>query len=207
MSYIEYVTGDYEGQDPLVDLARANGFTMQDLEENRRGRISDKQMGMLFSRALEPVKYPGMALLGWLTCCFIVKTLIPGFVLLIISILGAKGIGVMFGAVTLICLGALLIAMLKSSRYLVLLVQDLANGKSAFLDGRVSLSNEDTRGLGMDHFHGQSRRHYAYVIQNEHFTVDEAAANALPTGGRFRLYHTPKSKLMLSIEPARASGT
>jgi hypothetical protein len=97
MSYIEYVSADYEASDPLPELARTNGFTMEDLEANRKGRISEAQKSKLFARALQPIQYPGMALLGCLLCCFIVKTLVPGFVLLIISMLGFKRIGILFG--------------------------------------------------------------------------------------------------------------
>jgi hypothetical protein len=205
MSYLEYITSDNQGEDPLQELSRTNNFTLQDLEENRKGRISNTQMGKLFSRALEPVKYPGMALLGWLLACFIVNVTVPRIALIIASMLGLKGLGLLFSAVTLACVGALFLAALQSAGYIVLLIGDLQKGEASFLDGRVFLSKEDKGGLGMDQLHGDGRRCYAYVIQNQFFPVDEAAANALPHGGRFRLYHTPRSKLLLSIEPAPSS--
>jgi hypothetical protein len=50
MSYLEYVTADHHFEDPLPDLARANHFTMADLEQNRAGKISDAQWMRLLLR-------------------------------------------------------------------------------------------------------------------------------------------------------------
>lgn len=201
MSYIEYVTADHYNEDPLPDLARTNRFTMADLEENRNGRISDTQWFRLLLRSLQPVRYSGGALLGWLLCCFVVKTLVPSVVLWIIAWLGVKGIGVLFGAVTLACAGAFLISVLKSARLMALLILDLKEGKAACIEGRVSPSREDEKGLGMARLYGENHSNYWYVAKNEYFEVDHEAHAALPFGMQFRLYHTPKSKLLLSIEP------
>ncbi|MBZ5610733.1 MAG: hypothetical protein LAP38_20920 [Acidobacteriia bacterium] len=201
MSYIEYVTADHECENPLEDLARANRFTMADLEANRNGKISDTQWFRLLLRAVEPVRYSGGALLGWLLACFVVKTFVPTFVLWIISLLGAKGIGVLFGVVTLACVGAFLMDALKSTRTMTLLIADLKAGKAACIEGRVSPSKEDERGLGVARLYGEKHTNYWYVAKNEYFPVDQEAHAALPSGMLFRLYHTPQSKLLLSIEP------
>jgi hypothetical protein len=201
MSYIEYVTADHDFEDPLPNLARANGFTMTDLEQNRNGKISDTQWMRLLLRALQPVRYTGGALLGWLLCCFVVKTIVPRIVLWIMALLGAKGVGILFGAVTLACVGAFLLSVLKSARSLALLIVDLKAGQAACIEGRVSPSREDERGLGMASLYGEKHTNHWYVAKNEYFEVDQRAHAALPHGMQFRLYHTPKSKLLLSIEP------
>jgi len=205
MSYIEYVVSDYGSEDPLPELARANHFTMDDLEQNRKGRISDKQMGRLFFMALYPIRYPAMALLGWLTFCFIVRTLVPSFVLMIAALFGMKSIGVVFGVITLACVGSLFVALLRGSRNVFLLVQDLSAGAASHLDGRVTVSREESNGLGMDRFRDEKRMQCWYVVQNQYFEVEEAAAEALPHNSKLRLYFTPKSKLLLSIEPVPAT--
>lgn len=205
MSYIEYVVSEYGSDDPLPELARANHFTMDDLAQNRKGRISDKQMGRLFFRALYPIRYPGMALLGWLTFCFIVRTLVPDFILMIAALFGMKSIGVVFGIITFACLGSLFVALLRGGRNVVLLMKDLSAGAAAHLDGRVTVSREESNGLGMDRFRNEKRMQCWYVVLNEYFEVDESAAEALPHNARFRLYFTPKSKLLLSIEPVPAT--
>ncbi|WP_321477620.1 hypothetical protein [uncultured Paludibaculum sp.] len=201
MSYIEYVTSETRGKDALPELARANQFTMADLAQNRAGKISDGQWMRLLFRALQPVRYTGGALLGWLLCCFIVKTLVPDIILTIVSYIGAKGIGIVFGGATLACVGAFLVSVLRSARTMALLIFDLRSGTVAVLEGRVSHSREDEEGLGMARFRGENHTKRCYVVKNEYFEVDEEAFKALPDGLVARLYHTPRSKLLLSIEP------
>lgn len=144
--------------------------------------------------------------MGWLICCFAVKTLVPAFVLWIISLLGFKGLGVLFGAVTLACTGAFLVSVMKSARTMGLLLVDLNTGAAACIEGRVLPSREEERGLGLARLHGEKHTHHWYVVKNEYFEVDEQAHAALPEGRQFRLYHTPKSKLLLSIEPTLPGG-
>ena len=75
MSYIEYVTADHRVENPLPELARTNRFTMADLEQNRNGKISDTQWTRLLLRALQPVRYTGGALLGWLLACWLIQAI------------------------------------------------------------------------------------------------------------------------------------
>ncbi|MGJ5819195.1 hypothetical protein [Paludibaculum fermentans] len=201
MSYIEYVTSDDHVKDMLPDLAKANQFSMEDLKQNRTGRISDAQWMRLLFRALRPVRYTGGALLGWLLCCFIIKTLVPDIILTIASYVGAKGLGIVFGGATLACVFAFVISALRSARTMALLIFDLKEGKATCLEGRVSHSREEEEGLGMARLHGEKHTRYCYVMKEEYFDVDEDAFKALPGGMVARLYHTPRSKLLLSIEP------
>ena len=207
MSYIEYVTADQGAEDPMPDLARTNGFTDDDLAQNRAGKISDKQMGRLFSRAFQPLRYPLTALVGWLFACWVVKTVVPGIILMIVAILGGKLMTAVFGVITLGCVAAAFIGLLQSGRLTVLLIQDLSAGTASFMEGRLSVSREEDDGLGLDKFHDRKRRRSHFVMNNEYFEVDEeaaASARNLSLTGRFRLYFAPRSKLMLSLEPAPA---
>jgi len=201
MGYIEYITADENYEDPLPDLARANHFTMADLELNRGGKISDTQWMRLLLRAVQPVRYTGGALLGWLICCFVVKTLVPRIVLWIMAMLGVKGVGILFGAITLACVGAFLLSVFKSARTTALLIADLNAGKAGCIEGRVSPSREEEKGLGMARIYGEKHTQHWYVVKDEYFEVDQQAHSVLPEGKQFRLYYTPKSKLLLSLEP------
>jgi len=201
MAYLEYITADENYEDPLPDLARANHFTMADLELNRGGKISDTQWMRLLLRAVQPVRYTGGALLGWLICCFVVKTLVPRIVLWIMAMLGVKGVGILFGAITLACVGAFLLSVFKSARTTALLIADLNAGKAGCIEGRVSPSREEEKGLGMARIYGEKHTQHWYVVKDEYFEVDQQAHSVLPEGKQFRLYYTPKSKLLLSLEP------
>jgi hypothetical protein len=199
MSYNGYAAAEPDFEDPLPELARCNRFTLADLEHNRNGKISDAQWTPLLLRTLRPVRYTGGALLGWLFFCLVIKTVVPGFVLWIMAM---KGFGVYFvGGITFACAGAFLIAVLRSARTMALLIVDLRAGKAAYIEGRISPSREDEGGLGLARLYGETNTNYWYVVKNEYFDVDQEAHDALPSGMQFRLYHTPKSKLLLSLEP------
>jgi hypothetical protein len=199
MSRIGYVSADRYYEDPLPNLARTNRFSMADLERNRNGKISDAQWVHLVLRPLLPIRYTGGALLGWLLCCLVVRTLVPRIVLWFLAM---KGLGIaLVGGVTLACVGAFLVSALKGARTMALLIADLNIGKAACIEGRVSPSREDERGLGLGRLYGETNTNYWYVVKNEYFGVSQEAHAALPNGILLRLYYTPKSKLLLSIEP------
>jgi hypothetical protein len=207
MSYIQYVTaGDHHHfEDPLPGLARANCFTMAELEQNRQGKISDGQWMRLLFRALQPVKYTGGALAGWLFFCYLVKLIVPSIILWIMAL---KGYGVaLFGGITLACVGAFLVSVIKSAHTMSLLIVDLSAGKAACTEGRVSPSREEEHGLGTARFWGEKNTNYWYVVKNEYFEVDPEAHRVLPDAMQGRLYHTPKSKMLLSIEPQSPKGS
>jgi len=199
MSYIEYVTHDAQAHDPLPDLAHAAGFNVADLEQNRKGKISSSQMMRLFGRALRPVRYTGSATIGWLVVVYAIRTWVPGIVLWIARMCGLP-VGAIFSITTLCCVAAMVVSVFQSARLLSLLIADLAKGEATFKDGRVVVSREEENGLGLARLWGEKHMKCSYVIAGEYFEVDEEACVA-PHEGRFRLYHTPKSKLMLSMEP------
>lgn len=201
MSYIEYVTSEDYGKDTLTELARTNQFTLKDLEQNRSGRISDGQWVRLLSRAMAPVKYSGIALLGWLLACFVVKTLVPDVLAPILSLIGLKSIGLLLGGVTLVTLGAFLLSLLRSAGKMGMLLLDLTKGAAACAEGRVFKCQDEEEGLGMARFHGEKQAKHFYILKDEYFPVDEAAYSVLPEGRQFKLYVAPRSRLMLSIEP------
>ncbi len=203
MSYIEYVTHDSQAHDPLPELARATGFSMPDLEENRRGRISNSQMLRLFGRALQPVRYSGAAMIGWLAFVWMVQFWVPGFVLWIIRMSGVP-LRTMVLVTTLTCAGALALSILRSAQTIALLIADLSAGRAVFMDGRVVMSREEETGLGLARLWGEKHMKCGFVMGGEYFEVDEQAC-ATPPEGRCRLYHTPRSKMMLAIEPVPVS--
>jgi hypothetical protein len=205
MSYLQHVTADGQFDDPLPELARVNRFSMADLDHNRQGKISDGQWMRLLVRVLQPIRYTGGALLGWLFFCYAVKMIVPGFVLWIMAKFGF-GIA-LTGGITLAAVCAFLISVIKSAHKMGQLLVDLSAGKAVYSEGRVSGSHEDEKGLGLARFWGETNTNYWYVINNEYFEVDPAAHGALPDRMQFRLYHTPRSKMLLSIEPKPAAAS
>jgi hypothetical protein len=195
---------DYCFEDPLPELARVNRFTMSDLAENRGGKISVRQWFCLSFRALKPVRYTGGALAGWLFFCYAVKLAVPAFVLWIMAKLSYGGIALL-GGITLATAAAFLMALIKSAHTSFLLFIDLCTGRAAFKEGRVSASREDEPGLGLARLWAEKNTKYWYVINNQYFEVALESHAALPDRMLFRLYHTPRSKMLLSIEPKPAT--
>ena len=60
---------------------------------------------------------------------------------------------------------------------------------------------EDEGGLGLARLYGETNTNYWYVVKSEYFDVDQEAHAALTDDMQVRLYYTPKSRLLLSIEP------
>ena len=155
----------------------------------------------LFGRALRPVRYTGKAMIGWLLFLFVIRIAVPRFILRMAMWFGMPGASTLVAlGITLITAGALLLSILQSVRLIALLMIDLSAGKVAFRDGRMVLSREEQKGLGLARLWGEAHMKCAYVIGGEYFEVDEGACAAPPTG-RWRVYHTPRSRLMLSLEP------
>src|SRR5438309_1807540 len=53
--------------------------------------------------------------------------------------------------------------------------------------------------------YGETNTNYWYVVKSEYFDVDQEAHAALTDDMQVRLYYTPKSRLLLSIEPKLGS--
>ena len=143
MSYIEYVTAGDDGvmDDPLEELALANGFTMEDLDENRAGRISAAQWSRLVLQAIDPVRYSGGALFGVLFLGLVIRTFVPGIIISIGAMIGAKYVMVLYGSTMVLCFAAFVSDLLKSSHVILRLVRDPA-GRRSRGEGRKGLPQQ-----------------------------------------------------------------
>lgn len=204
MSYIQYGVSD--AGPSLQDLARANGFTMQDLEENRKGRISTTQLVRLFGRALEPVRYSAPVFGGWLMLMYAIDN-VPGLSWIAqgMWLFGGSAMSPsVFFAVTAFCGLMLVVSILKSAGTIGLLMADLSKGEAARKEGHLSPSREGQTDWSLARLWGSTaqRMKYSYVIGGEYFTVDELAHGVeLDPRANYRLYYAPRSKLLLSVEP------
>ena len=202
MSYIEYVTSEPEAENLLPDLAKANHFTMEELAQNRAGKIADGQMMKLAVKAIKPIRTSGTVLIGWLIFLFVIKTLIPDLALRLAGMWLGKSLGALFFAITLGCVVSVLFGLWSSGRMTIGLLQDLSKGTAAVLEGRVAVSRDRADIQGMARLHGETGEVYHYVINETYFEVDQLAFETLASRQNYRLYYAPRSGLLLSIEPA-----
>ncbi|MCP5113534.1 MAG: hypothetical protein GY953_22090, partial [bacterium] len=122
----------------------------------------------------------------------------------IVAILTAGLLSLVVYCITILLTIPVVVSLFTSGRSIVVLLQDLMAGTAAYIDGRVTISRAEEKGLGLNRFYGEKRVRCWYVVRSEYFEVDEEACKALPEG-KYRLYYTPKSKLLLSLEPAPSS--
>jgi hypothetical protein len=178
---------------------------MAELEQNRNGKIAAGQMLKLAARALKPFYASAAVLSGWLIFLFIIRTLVPDLALKLAGMWLGKSLGVLFLVITVGCVISLIAGMWNTGRMTVGLLVDVSKGQAAVVEGRVAVSRAQADIQGMARLYGEKAEVHHYVINDEYFEVSMQAYEALAPRQLYRLYYTPRSKLLLSIEPATGS--
>jgi hypothetical protein len=210
-------------------LARACGFKDSDLDENRKGRLSTRQMLRLIFVSVAPY----FAMLATLSGLIVLTVGLYYFGPLIAQRIRLVyffgkflviGIGALFfGAL------ALLIKFLLASGRMFHLLRDLFEGKVTSVVGRLTTSQNEEVEDGIPAFvqavsqMRQSKRSlmshdaaptrtkmvmstksYAYVVRGEYFEVSPDAWDAMRErdGRPYRVYVTPRSRFLVSMEYA-----
>jgi len=202
MSYHSYLGELPDPAELLNILAKANRFTLDELAQNRAGRIADSQMAKLTGKALQPLWSALMTFAGWLLFLLVIWEFVPGIILRVTSMLMGKSITAFFFLITLGCVVSLIFGFFRSGAKTIGLVSDLAQGKASCMEGRVWAARRGEDAHGMERLHKEKPESYHYVLNDEYFEVrDLNAWEALAPKELYRLYYAPHSKLLLSIEP------
>jgi len=160
-------------KDLLLDaLARANHFSMEDLEANRTGSLSGRQEVRLFGLVSFWVALLAAFLL---ISIFAVQRQTMGGNTLVYLLLGIMAV----------------IAFVRIGWRSVSLIWDIWGAKADHMDGRV------TRHI----HHARNTRYYTYQLSGMKFRVSMSAYNALLEGREYRVYFAPRSKRLVAIEP------
>ncbi len=195
-------------QELMHDFALANRFTLEDLALNRDGKISSPQMLRLALQALQPLFAAVSALLGWFLFIWVIRMILPGFVqYLLLKFAGAATASSLL--ITLGAIGAFIVALLKTNRLTFLLLFDLSEGKAAKVEGRLAPSRDERPKQGISRLHGEKENVYQYCVRDTTFEVREAGHELLLNKydtyrPQVTLYYSPRSKMMLSVEPKAA---
>lgn len=175
---------------------------MEELVQNRAGKIADGQMLKLAAKAIHPIRTSGSVLIGWLIFLFVIKTFVPGLALRLAGRSLGKSLGALFLAITLGCVVSVLAGLWKSGKMTLGLTSDLSKGTAAVMEGRVVVSRDQADVQEMPRLCGEKDEVYHYVINNQYFVVDQMAFETLASRQNYRLYYAPRSGLLLSIEPS-----
>ena len=229
MSYIDYINESVRSpEQELDDLSKANGFTAVELAMNRLGKIGAGQVSEIIEEILRPLVKSFLVVLGWLLLIILTTWIISagihvdahrpfsGIVFLRRFWL-FRGLYVLtfvrLGAVIMVisCAGAFIVAAMTATVNISGMIRDAWDGKVAAIEGRVYATEEEKRGSPWDAVREQWTRVrqerdkiYRYAVRDVAVEVSYAGFRALASGGHYKLYYTPRSKLLLSIEPAPA---
>lgn len=187
----------YEGD----AFTSALGFSPAELLENRRGRIPVSQADRLW-------KHTGVRLMISVISFIVLSTMASLMVLVSVGVLRSSQV---FGAleaigidppVLYIPLAAVILIVVAIGvfvdlwfgiRKLRALRRDLKQGQTGIAEGWASFSSELVWGFSL------SARCWL-VVNKTHFEVTTRGAMELPARGPCRVYYTPSSRMVLSVE-------
>ncbi len=206
--YVDYAY-QCENQDEeiLLDLMRTNRFNQADLAENRLGKMSTNQMIRLTIKAVVPIILLGLPLAGLIVMCVFAAEIFP-YVMTKVRLMLAMGkYLVAFGGAIVFGLIALVINFILHSERFVMFLSDLAAGQAGSDNGRLHTSMGEEIQDGIDQILRRKTVVHSYVLKGQSYRVSEAGYDALRdhSGSMFRIYFTPKSRFILSIEPSRTA--
>ncbi|MBY0505555.1 MAG: hypothetical protein K2X03_16700 [Bryobacteraceae bacterium] len=205
-SYVEYGY-QAEDQDQVArrDLMRTCSFTEADLVENRQGRMSSAQLVRVSAKAVWPILALGVPLVGLVLMAVFAGTVFPYIITKVRLMMTMGKYVVAFGGALVFGLIALVINFVLHSERLLLYLADLASGKVLSDSGRLHATKGEEIQDGIDQILRRKTLTYNFVVKGQTYQVSEAAYDALldQAGSVFRVYFTPKSRFLLSIEPFR----
>lgn len=192
----------------LVDLAKALGFSAASLEANRGGKLTREQIQQFSVRVIGPVIFTVVwavvPLVVWVSMLsgqkglsfFAALSLFADRLTHFSDMVEANG---KFGAILRVgsIVGGLVAAAFTASKIPLRLFFDLIDGTLSKLEGRVVAREEQTlRANGRDPI-----EKFFFNLRNDYFQVNLPAFRAIENGSVYIVYVTPRSRLLVSIEP------
>lgn len=169
-------------------LGKANRFTMEDIETNRQGDMTFHQTIRLLPNILVGLLFalPGIAFLSY-------------FLYTLLLAPDSNWKDNIVAAVVVIILGSVFIAVglfitIKS-------LSDLLAFKAVSTEGEGQKIRRVSRTRSTSRSSGSNTVSYYYKVAGKEFKIPKRAYLALVDGLPYRLYHTPRSSVLLSIEP------
>lgn len=163
----------------LVGLSRANNFSPDELALNRDGCLSERQSRRLIASTVKMLAgglLLAFAILGF--GLFFLLKVVQGWWLVLIGVFA-------------LLLLAIPLTMAVSGLHLIL---DLRDGQVVQVDGLVNRSPSFSNG-------SLSSVSYYYAHENFGYKVSKEAYRALVPGLRYRIYQTPRTHRLMSLEP------
>jgi hypothetical protein len=195
-------------EDVLTDLSKALNFSLQALENNRKGKLAGEQFTALIGRFVTPlfltILFAAGPFLIWsaLTSSSQQVSFGAGFQLFLGQLMNLGDLAESQGKFAVITrVGSLLISLvlaaLIAARVSFALYFDLLEGGVRMVEGRVSAREDQTiRPNGRDPI-----EKYYFDIKTDRYPVNLAAYRAIENGSVYLLYLLPRSRQLVAIEP------
>lgn len=171
-------------------LAEANGFDLSYFSENSRGELAPGQARLLVRNLIGPVII-FLSVLGFL----IFQLNSQGFLKRIST---GQPLGILISDMPqglLVVGGIMLLVMLVSTYLLITILLDMFGGTVASLEGpgwkKVTTSTDDD---------GSKTTRTYYVVADRKFSVKSRGFSVLENGRNYRVFFTPRRKILVNIE-------
>lgn len=188
------------------DLARANHYKISDVQSNRNGFVSTRQFFRLLWQASKPARQAAWSLGVWIALLFLVARVFRGSLIRMTFFhnYAFEAVGVTVSVVV-----ALIVGIFNTTNQSWLLIKDLLTGEVTSVDGRLDPTWQEELGEGFKRIKREMVPAYHYLVRQERFEVPLEAYEMLRSKYEdyrpvVRLYFTPRSRMMLSIEPIEA---
>ena len=172
-------------------LAQANRFDLSYLVENARGELAQGQLGLLISPLLVSlilILVPGGFLVFQLYQQGFIKNIASGGIPWTEVITNMSQGQLIVG-------GILLLVSLYGLFNLVQTLLDLVGGAVVSLEGtgwrKITTSRDDD---------GSTTTRTYYVVADQRFSVKKNAIGAIENGRNYRVYFTPRKKILVNME-------
>ncbi len=182
---------DMTAGDLTTALAQANRFDLSYLVENARGELAQGQMGLLISPLLISlilILVPGGVLGFQLYQQGFLKQITSGGIPWTEVVSNMPQGMLIFG-------GVLLLVTLFGLYNLILTVLDLFGGAVLSLEGpgwrKITTSNDED---------GSTTTRTYYVVADQRFSVKQNAIGVIENGRTYRVFYTPRRKILVNIE-------
>ena len=206
---LPFSSDPYQGpslDDFAADLAKANTYRLSEVAANRHGFMSTRQFFRLLWQASLPLRSAGWSLGVWFALLMLMGTL---FRARMMRMMVFQNYAFEAICVTLSVVLAFVVGVLTTTNKSWLLLKDLLTGEVTSVEGRLDPVWQEELGEGLKRVRGEMVPAHYYSIRQERFEVQPAAYELLRSKYEdlrpsVRLYFTPRSRQLLSIELVQA---
>lgn len=185
------------------DLGRALSFRSSDITANRNGFMSTGQFFRLLWIGAQPLRRATVSLCAWLALLHFAATLFQPRLMRMVLF---QNYAIEFITVSLSLVMAFVVAAINVTERTWWLLKDLLSGEVASVEGRLDPAWGEEAAEGLGRIRGVKVETYFFNVRQERFEVPAQAYDLLKSKyddfrPAVRLYFSPRSRQLLSVEP------